>query len=222
MSAKIFILLLVCLLMVDTGVKAHDGRIKLCGREFVRMVISSCGSSRLRRHAPELEEAHRDIYSRCSFKNKNLASSHLEVQLPFWLKRFLSPWAGDLLDHMSSDQSPSSGNWEDQQQQQQQHQQQEWTLEHAVSTDQRRTPLQGTGAPLQGTGTPLQGTGTPLEGTGELEVQRVRRDTGPAGLCCRSGCTISELVQFCWDPMIFSKVVYVFYLIQLFNLSIYC
>ncbi|XP_012683346.1 insulin-like 3 (Leydig cell) [Clupea harengus] len=165
MSAKIFILLLVCLLMVDTGVKAHDGRIKLCGREFVRMVISSCGSSRLRRHAPELEEAHRDIYS-------------------------------DLLDHMSSDQSPSSGNWEDQQQQQQ-HQQQEWTLEHAVSTDQRRTPLQGTGAPLQGTGTPLQGTGTPLEGTGELEVQRVRRDTGPAGLCCRSGCTISELVQFC-------------------------
>ncbi len=27
---------------------------------------------------------------------------------------------------------------------------------------------------------------------------RTRRDVGPAGVCCTSGCTMSELIQYCW------------------------
>ncbi|XP_076149439.1 insulin-like 3 (Leydig cell) [Alosa pseudoharengus] len=140
MSAKVFLPLLVCVLMGGLGALAQDGRIKLCGREFVRMVISSCGSSRLRRHAPEIDQPHWDFYS-------------------------------DLLDRMSSDQLPTSSNEEVQQQQQQ-----EGTLG------------------LTAHGSPVRDPGSP---EGHSASHRIRRDTGPARLCCRSGCTISELVQFC-------------------------
>lgn len=29
------------------------------------------------------------------------------------------------------------------------------------------------------------------------ETQETQHDVGPAGVCCRSGCTMSELVQYC-------------------------
>ncbi|XP_062407722.1 insulin-like 3 (Leydig cell) [Sardina pilchardus] len=130
--------------MGGLGAWAQDGRIKLCGREFVRMVISSCGSSRLRRHAPEFDKPYLDLYS-------------------------------DLLDRLSSDQLLTSTHEEVQKQQQQQQQQE--------------------GTPGQTAhGSPARDPGPP---EGHSASHRLRRDTGPAGLCCHLGCTSTELVQFC-------------------------
>ncbi|KAL2097621.1 hypothetical protein ACEWY4_006828 [Coilia grayii] len=154
MIAKLFAPLLVCLLIGDNMAKAQDGRIKLCGREFVRMVISSCGSSRLRRHAPELDKPHRHFYS-------------------------------SLLDRISSDRFLGSGSGEGQQEQERTSEHEEHELSAAASKPDA----------------PTGGQGAWPRGAGEGEVysmsRRIRRDAGPAGLCCRSGCTISELVQFC-------------------------
>lgn len=185
MSVKLFIPLLVFLLVEDPWAKAQDARIKLCGREFVRRVISSCGSSRGKRHTSGIDRPHWGIYSRCHFEKKRNSlwlcqPSWLSCTGPVILPTLLSlvhVFPGVLLDRLSSDQFSTSGNEEGQEQQ---------------------LPQEGpAGHPANGT--PAQDNGSP-EGHGLLH-SRFRRDTGPAGLCCRSGCTESELVQFCWNAL---------------------
>lgn len=70
MRVKLLIPLLVFLLVEDPWAMAQDARIKLCGREFVRRVISSCGSSRGKRHAPETDRPRWGIYSKCHLEEK--------------------------------------------------------------------------------------------------------------------------------------------------------
>ncbi|KAJ8373304.1 hypothetical protein AAFF_G00266600 [Aldrovandia affinis] len=61
MAARRFAFLCgVLLALGHQGARGQDARVKLCGREFIRMVVSSCGSSRLRRSEPELQRPHSD------------------------------------------------------------------------------------------------------------------------------------------------------------------
>lgn len=46
---------MVLLIAENEGISGKDARVKLCGREFIRMVVTLCGSSRLRRHAPAVK-----------------------------------------------------------------------------------------------------------------------------------------------------------------------
>ncbi|XP_075875843.1 insulin-like 3 (Leydig cell) [Nelusetta ayraudi] len=57
MSAKC---LAYVMLVVVAAACASQGqeRIKMCGREFIRLALSTCGSSRLRRSVPDAEANH--------------------------------------------------------------------------------------------------------------------------------------------------------------------
>ncbi|XP_063076403.1 insulin-like 3 (Leydig cell) [Engraulis encrasicolus] len=162
MIAKLSTLLVVCLIVGDSVVKAQDGRLKLCGREFIRMVISSCGSSSPSRHVREVDQAHRGLYS-------------------------------GLLGHVSSEQFLITGSGEVQQQQVP-----EWTSEHRPSAAASSEPEAASGEPQGSWAQPEDAREAEAEAEAEESraFHRVRRE-GPAGLCCRSGCTMSELVQFC-------------------------
>ncbi|XP_035277441.1 insulin-like 3 (Leydig cell) [Anguilla anguilla] len=118
---------LVCVLLAVSlqGAHCQDVRVKLCGREFIRMVVTSCGSSRLRRSAAEIGHPH---------GNQSYPDANGQV------------------------------------------------------------PLQGDHPPIDDpTGPRAKVTGGPPA----IELWRSRRSAGPAGVCCRSGCTLSELVQYC-------------------------
>lgn len=54
MNIKWIITLTVLFIAENDGIAGKDVRVKLCGREFIRMVVTLCGSSRLRRYAPEI------------------------------------------------------------------------------------------------------------------------------------------------------------------------
>uniref|UniRef100_A0A3B1JTS0 Insulin-like 3 n=1 Tax=Astyanax mexicanus TaxID=7994 RepID=A0A3B1JTS0_ASTMX len=49
MNLKVLVTLAVVLMVGDGESGGDETRLKLCGREFIRMVVTSCGSSRLRR-----------------------------------------------------------------------------------------------------------------------------------------------------------------------------
>lgn len=55
MNIKWIIALTVMVISENKGISGKDVRVKLCGREFIRMVVTLCGSSRLRRYAPEMK-----------------------------------------------------------------------------------------------------------------------------------------------------------------------
>uniref|UniRef100_A0AAQ4RN85 Insulin n=1 Tax=Gasterosteus aculeatus aculeatus TaxID=481459 RepID=A0AAQ4RN85_GASAC len=54
MSAKGLVSLVVVLVTAVCVVHAQE-RIQMCGRELIRLAVSSCGNSRLRRSIPDLE-----------------------------------------------------------------------------------------------------------------------------------------------------------------------
>ncbi|KAM8850334.1 uncharacterized protein AB9W97_021560 [Spinachia spinachia] len=54
MSAKGLVSLAVVLVTAACAVHAQE-RIQMCGRELIRLAVSSCGNSRLRRSIPDLE-----------------------------------------------------------------------------------------------------------------------------------------------------------------------
>ncbi|KAM3866002.1 insulin-like 3 (Leydig cell) [Diretmus argenteus] len=56
-GAKCLVYLMVVLVAGVCAVHAQD-RIKMCGRELIRLAVTSCGSSRLRRSIPALELHH--------------------------------------------------------------------------------------------------------------------------------------------------------------------
>ncbi|XP_029929887.1 insulin-like 3 (Leydig cell) [Myripristis murdjan] len=56
-AAKCLVSLMVVLVVGECGAHAQD-RIKICGRELIRLAVSSCGNSRLRRSLPDFEFGH--------------------------------------------------------------------------------------------------------------------------------------------------------------------
>ncbi|XP_069504833.1 insulin-like 3 [Ambystoma mexicanum] len=131
--------------------------VKLCGREFIRTVVMSCGGSRWKRYSPEPGQERSNPYR----------------ELLDWLNSdhfFLSP---EHLNFLPED-------------------------EH-----QGQDPA-GPSAPLGGS--PIDNLLGLQEGqlrdpdeNGEIGAapSRGKRNAGPAGSCCRRGCTKSELVRFC-------------------------
>uniref|UniRef100_A0A673CE40 Insulin-like 3 n=1 Tax=Sphaeramia orbicularis TaxID=375764 RepID=A0A673CE40_9TELE len=53
-AAKCLLSLMVVLVAAGCAVHAHD-RIKICGRELIRLAVSSCGNPRLRRSLSDIE-----------------------------------------------------------------------------------------------------------------------------------------------------------------------
>ncbi|XP_078527767.1 insulin-like 3 [Lissotriton helveticus] len=133
-----------------------ESGVKLCGREFIRTVVMSCGGSRWKRYSPE----------------PGRGSSNPYRELLDWLNSdhfFLLP------DHLNS------------------------------IPDGEREGQDPTGAAAPLGGAKLDNLLGPQEGpmheeeNGQLMAapSRSKRSTGPAGSCCRRGCTKSELVRFC-------------------------
>ncbi|XP_026767705.1 insulin-like 3 (Leydig cell) [Pangasianodon hypophthalmus] len=123
MNIKWIITLTVLLIAENDGISGKDVRVKLCGREFIRMVVTLCGSSRLRRYAPEINPMSISPHEiKSSSEDQTINNSPENSSLSSFLKIMES-------------------------------------LEHSSS--------------------------------------RLQRDIGPAGVCCRSGCTKTELVQYC-------------------------
>ncbi|KAJ8011307.1 hypothetical protein DPEC_G00056790 [Dallia pectoralis] len=153
MDAKCLLSLLVVVGFGVPETQGQDARVKLCGREFIRMVVASCGSSRLKRATPD---------------------------------------HGIMLDWVNSDQFANIRTIETE------------AGRHVVKredhqdtkdrlTDDQLTHQGFTSAPQQVQGG-VESATIPLEFT---IPSRTRRDLGPAGVCCQSGCTMSELVQYC-------------------------
>ncbi|CAB1317737.1 unnamed protein product [Coregonus sp. 'balchen'] len=138
MDAKCLVSLMVVPMVAVYGTQGQDTRVKLCGREFIRMVVTS--------------------------------------------------WA--ILNWLNSDQFANLKTTETGRDVVRQRDDQEST--ESVTEDQQNHP----GFPS-----------TPPQVKGEMEPStiplgytvstRTRRDVGPAGVCCRSGCNMSELVQYC-------------------------
>ncbi|XP_047446153.1 insulin-like 3 (Leydig cell) [Mugil cephalus] len=55
MSAAKCLVSLMVVLLAALCVAHEHGRIKMCGRELIRLAVSSCGNSRLRRSNPDTE-----------------------------------------------------------------------------------------------------------------------------------------------------------------------
>ncbi|XP_051989339.1 relaxin-3-like [Xyrauchen texanus] len=55
MNMKWFASLSFLILLESSKTDSQDVWVKLCGREFIRMVVTSCGSSRLKRHTPDFD-----------------------------------------------------------------------------------------------------------------------------------------------------------------------
>ncbi|XP_045549721.1 insulin-like 3 (Leydig cell) [Salmo salar] len=159
MDAKCLVSLVVVLMVGVYGTHGQDARVKLCGREFIRMVVTSCGSSRLKRSTPELGQHpvnhHRVILDWLNSNQfANLRTSE----------------TGEDVVTQQDDQDSTESMTEDQQ-----------THPGFPSTPpQVQVDMEPSTVPL-----------------GYTVSSRTRRDVGPAGVCCRSGCTMSELVQYC-------------------------
>ncbi|XP_053506981.1 insulin-like 3 (Leydig cell) [Ictalurus furcatus] len=135
MNIKWIITLTVLFISENNGISGKDVRVKLCGREFIRMVVTLCGSSRLRRYAPEINPVsispHAIQHNSDLFSNVTQSEGQTSDNSP---EKVLTPSLSLFLKVMESPEHSSS---------------------------------------------------------------RLQRDVGPAGVCCRSGCTKTELVQYC-------------------------
>uniref|UniRef100_A0A3Q1F9J2 Insulin-like 3 n=1 Tax=Acanthochromis polyacanthus TaxID=80966 RepID=A0A3Q1F9J2_9TELE len=66
MSAAKCLVSLMVLLVAAVAVVGAQERIKMCGRELIRLAVSSCGNSRLRRSIPDIDlSRHPDVTFRC-------------------------------------------------------------------------------------------------------------------------------------------------------------
>ncbi|XP_016341716.1 relaxin-3-like [Sinocyclocheilus anshuiensis] len=153
MNMKWFASLAFLILLETSKTEGQDARVKLCGREFIRMVVTSCGSSRLKRNAPD--------------SDLHFANPH----------RNLLNWLGsDLVAHQKGSLTAEDEQWREH--------------DSPESVTERPAPHQHTSPPAE-----LLEHSTPVQ---DLSMSsRTRRDVGPAGVCCTSGCTMSELIQYC-------------------------
>ncbi|XP_061098808.1 insulin-like 3 (Leydig cell) [Conger conger] len=128
------------------GAHCQDVRVKLCGREFIRMVVTSCGSTRLRRSAALSVHPHGNQPHPDHPHGNQPHPDHPHGNQPHPDPNVFAGESPLQVDHLPTDDPTSS-----------------------------RSEVAG----------------------GVSELYRTRRSPGPAGLCCRSGCTMSELVQYC-------------------------
>ncbi|XP_077084505.1 insulin-like 3 (Leydig cell) [Siphateles boraxobius] len=148
MNIKWFASLALLSLLETSKTESQDVRVKLCGREFIRMVVTSCGSPRLKRNVLD--------------SDLHFANHHRNLQN--WLDR-------DLSAHKKGSLTAED----------------EQSLE---SVTEHPAPHQHTSPPPE-----LPEHSTTVQ---DLSMSsRTRRDVGPAGVCCTSGCTMSELIQYC-------------------------
>ncbi|XP_016386458.1 insulin-like 3 (Leydig cell) [Sinocyclocheilus rhinocerous] len=153
MNMKWFASLAFLILLVTSKTEGQDARVKLCGREFIRMVVTSCGSSRLKRNAPD--------------SDLHFANPHRNLQN--WLD-------SDLVAHQKGSLTAEDEQWREH--------------DSPESMTERPAPKQHTSPPAE-----LLEHSTTVQ---DLSMSsRTRRDVGPAGVCCTSGCTMSELIQYC-------------------------
>lgn len=73
MNIKWFASLTFLVLIESSKSESQDIRVKLCGREFIRMVVTSCGSSRFKRNAPDSGPLYTTPISRFTFSGIHLA-----------------------------------------------------------------------------------------------------------------------------------------------------
>uniref|UniRef100_A0A8C9T3E3 Insulin-like 3 n=1 Tax=Scleropages formosus TaxID=113540 RepID=A0A8C9T3E3_SCLFO len=139
MDIRFLLSLAVLLSVVYNRTYGQDTRVKLCGREFIRMVVASCGSSRLKRSTAEFNQQH-------------------EKNVMVWVNTSQNPEYPELI----RDFTPST--------------------EKTGSTHGSKES---------------RGIENPENHQLNRMFSRAQRDVGPAGVCCRLGCTISELVQYC-------------------------
>ncbi|XP_016129538.1 insulin-like 3 (Leydig cell) [Sinocyclocheilus grahami] len=153
MNMKWFASLAFLILLETSKTEGQDARVKLCGREFIRMVVTSCGSSRLKRNAPD--------------SDLHFANPHRNLQN--WLDR-------DLVAHQKGSLTAEDKQWREH--------------DSPESVTERPAHHQHTSPPAE-----LLEHSTTVQ---DLSMSsRTRRDVGPAGVCCTSGCTMSELIQYC-------------------------
>eukprot|EP00079_Xenopus_tropicalis_P016026 XP_004914375.1 PREDICTED: insulin-like peptide INSL5 [Xenopus tropicalis] len=74
-------LVLLTVLIVAAEVRSDNQFVKLCGREFIRAVIYTCGGSRWRRLLPELPQDTADMDSYLSWHNGEMELTPLEYRL---------------------------------------------------------------------------------------------------------------------------------------------
>ncbi len=72
--------------------EGQDVRVKLCGREFIRMVVTSCGSSRLKRNAPDSDLHFANPHSRFTFFRHSCNYSSLTFYVLYSLCWNISRW----------------------------------------------------------------------------------------------------------------------------------
>ncbi|XP_078529555.1 insulin-like peptide INSL5 [Lissotriton helveticus] len=87
MRASLLCLFLVSLLVANSEVKAEGPSVKLCGREFIRAVIYTCGGSRWRRHLagppqalPERSPFYVSAGNQDSTESLEIALQRVEIQ----------------------------------------------------------------------------------------------------------------------------------------------
>ncbi|KAI7809525.1 insulin-like 3 (Leydig cell) [Triplophysa rosa] len=151
MNMKWFASLTFFILIESAKSESQDIRVKLCGREFIRMVVTSCGSSRFKRHAPDSSP----LYTKPDRSLQNLLNGDLLANQKWTPASEEEQWkefepTESMTEHPASHTSPSAE-----------------VLLHSTTVRDVSTS------------------------------SRTRRDVGPAGVCCTSGCTMSELIQYC-------------------------
>ncbi|XP_048846078.1 insulin-like 3 (Leydig cell) [Brienomyrus brachyistius] len=162
MSTQWLLSLAVLLCIFPSGIYGQDSRVKLCGREFIRMVVTSCGSSRSKRFTPELDEQH---------------VKPIGMVLEWLMGDQFSYQRGLVTNEISQRQSrdpESSGMVRDFPS----------STEHARSSSKVKKETRD-----------VKDSRSPANL--HAIFTETQHDAGPAGVCCRSGCTMSELVQYC-------------------------
>ncbi|KAA0719185.1 hypothetical protein E1301_Tti007497 [Triplophysa tibetana] len=149
MNIKWFASLTFLVLIESSKSESQDIRVKLCGREFIRMVVTSCGSSRFKRNAPDSGP----LYTTPIRSLQNLLNGDLRANQKWTPASEKEQWkesTESVTEHPASNMSPPAE-----------------VLLHSTTVQDASTS------------------------------SRTRRDVGPAGVCCTSGCTLSELIQYC-------------------------
>ncbi|KAI5608150.1 hypothetical protein C0J50_9643, partial [Silurus asotus] len=175
---KWIITLMVLIITENNGISGKEVRVKLCGREFIRMVVTLCGSSRLRRFAPELIPVSISPQGGSLlfilFNTVSLVSNVNSLNLIF---SFISEtqYISDLFPDLTSLKSSS---------------------EDQNINDSLEKHLNSSSS-LSLSSSSSSSSFLKITQFSEHSSLRLQRDVGPAGVCCRSGCTKTELVQYC-------------------------
>ncbi|XP_055514218.1 relaxin-3-like [Leucoraja erinacea] len=155
MARLVLVAVAVASLMLEGSCQTSGTGIKLCGRDFVRTVIISCGGSRWKRHSPEENDEGGSFYSDLldSLDDGPLLWSTEEPETSTPVSLVLHPHS-----YVQRDLMESSEDWEE---------------EHGTRLS--------SAFPF------------PLED----KTLRFRRGAGMAKICCKRGCTRSEIIKLC-------------------------